>query len=150
MESVFAVVDIFFVARLGPEAVAVVGLTEAVVTILFAIAIGLSMGVTALVARRVGEGDRADCLRIIAYGYVFYAVGMVLTQAFNGAGDTYTPTCINLVCFWLLQVPLAYALAEMAGFGPEGVFYAVTIGESSIAVLAVLVFLRGRWKLKVV
>ena len=88
----------------------------------------------------------AACLRIIAYGYVFFAVGLVVTQAFNGAGDTYTPTWINFVSFWLLQVPLAYFLAESLGFGPNGVFVSITIGESAVAVLAVLVFLRGKWK----
>lgn len=88
----------------------------------------------------------ADCLRIIAYGYAFYAIGMVVTQAFNGAGDTYTPTWINLICFWVVQVPLAYSLAHSAGFGPRGVFISVTVGESLVAVLAVLLFLRGKWK----
>jgi putative MATE family efflux protein len=92
----------------------------------------------------------ADCLRIIAYGYVFYAVGMVLTQAFNGAGDTYTPTWINVICFWIIQVPTAFALAEFVGLGPQGVFYAVAIGESLIAVIAFAVFRRGTWKLKLV
>lgn len=85
-------------------------------------------------------------LRIISYGYVFYAWGMVLTQAFNGAGDTTTPTWINLFCFWMLQIPLAWFLANDAGFGPRGVFWAVAIAESVLAVAAALVFRRGRWK----
>ena len=91
-----------------------------------------------------------DCLRYISYGYGFYAVGMVVTQAFNGAGDTDTPTLINLVCFWLLQIPLAYVLAESLMHGPRGVFLAIAISESLLAVIAVAVFRRGRWKLKVV
>jgi Na+-driven multidrug efflux pump len=87
-------------------------------------------------------------LRIISYGYVFYAWGMVLTQAFNGAGDTTTPTWINLFCFWTLQIPLAWMLANEAGLGPRGVFWAVAIAESVLAVAAAVVFRRGHWKLR--
>lgn len=92
----------------------------------------------------------ADCLRIVSYGYGLYAIGMVVTQAFNGAGDTDTPTWINFFCFWMLQIPLAYVLAEPMGYGPRGVFAAVTIAESILAVVAVIVFRRGHWKLKIV
>lgn len=88
----------------------------------------------------------ANCLRIISYGYLFYALGMVIVQAFNGAGDTYTPTVINLFCYWLFQIPLAYGLSLPAGFGPDGVFWAIATAESIIAVVGVLVFRRGRWK----
>ena len=94
--------------------------------------------------------DGAACLRIISYGYGFYAVGMVVIQAFNGAGDTVTPTWINLFFFWLLQLPLAYGLAEALALGPRGVFWAIAIAESLMAVAGVLLFRRGRWKLKVV
>jgi putative MATE family efflux protein len=87
-----------------------------------------------------------DCLRFIAYGYVFFAFGMVMVQAFNGAGDTWTPTWIYLVCQWALQVPMAYALARPGGMGPRGVFVAIMICESLIAVAGMLVFRRGRWK----
>jgi putative MATE family efflux protein len=87
-----------------------------------------------------------DCLRYISYGYIFYAYGMVMVQAFNGAGDTYTPTLINLFCYWLFQIPLAYGLALPVGLGAQGVFLAITIAESTIAVVGVLVFRRGRWK----
>lgn len=87
-----------------------------------------------------------DCLRYVSYGYVFYALGMVLVQAFNGAGDTFTPTVINLVCYWLLQIPLAYTLAHVLGLGPRGVFLAITIAESVIAVVGLIVFRRGKWK----
>jgi len=87
-----------------------------------------------------------DCLRYVSYGYIFYAYGMVIVQAFNGAGDTTTPTLINLFCYWLFQIPLAYALALWANMGAQGVFLAITISESTIAVVGVLVFRRGRWK----
>lgn len=86
-------------------------------------------------------------LRIISLGYIFFAYGMVLGQAFNGAGDTRTPTLLNFICFWLLEIPLAYALAVSLNWGPEGVFWAVAISESTLAILLILVFRRGRWKL---
>ena len=87
-----------------------------------------------------------DCLRFIAYGYVFFAFGMVVVQAFNGAGDTWTPTWINIGCHWALQLPLAYTLARTMGFGTRGVFIAITIAESMLAVVGSLVFRRGKWK----
>jgi len=87
-----------------------------------------------------------DCLRYVSYGYIFYAYGMVIVQAFNGAGDTMTPTIINLFCYWLFQIPLAYALAMFLGMNAPGVFLAITISESTIAVVSVLVFRRGKWK----
>ena len=85
-------------------------------------------------------------LRFISYGYVFYAYGMVVVQSFNGAGDTNTPTLINLACYWLIQIPLAYSLAIPLGFGAKGVFAAITIAESLLAVVAILAFRRGTWK----
>jgi Na+-driven multidrug efflux pump len=88
------------------------------------------------------------CLRIISYGYVFYAWGMVLTNAFNGAGDTWTPTWINLFCFWLWEIPLAWLLSHRMGFGPEGAFWAVTIAFSTLAVVSAVLFRRGRWKVR--
>jgi Na+-driven multidrug efflux pump len=91
-----------------------------------------------------------DCLRYISYGYAFYAYGMVMVQAFNGAGDTYTPTVINLFCYWLFQIPLAYALAIPAGFGAQGVFLAITVAESILAVVGILAFRRGKWKERIV
>ncbi|KAB7731416.1 MATE family efflux transporter [Rudanella paleaurantiibacter] len=87
-----------------------------------------------------------QCLRIFCLGYVAYAYGMVLTQALNGAGDTRTPTLINIVCFWLIEIPLAYALAEWLHWGPEGVFWSVAFSESLLAICAIVVFRRGRWK----
>lgn len=87
-----------------------------------------------------------DALRIIACGFLFYAYGMVITQSFNGAGDTFTPTIINLFVFWLWEIPLAYVLAFTFGFGPRGVFMAVMIAFSTLAVVSVLIFRLGRWK----
>lgn len=89
-----------------------------------------------------------SCLRIVSYGFVFYAYGMVLTNAFNGAGDTTTPTILNLLCFWCWEIPLAYLLARRLGWGPEGVFIAITTAFSTIAVASGLLFRRGRWKLR--
>jgi Na+-driven multidrug efflux pump len=91
-----------------------------------------------------------SCLRWVSYGYPFYAWGMVMEQAFNGAGDTYTPTLINLACYWLFQLPMAWALAHTAGFDATGVFAAIMIAEAALAVVAVLVFRRGRWKSRTV
>ena len=92
----------------------------------------------------------AGCLRIISYGYLFYAYGMVLTNSFNGAGDTWTPTWLNLCCFWLWEIPLAWVLARHLGMGPQGVAWAVTIAFSTLAVASAVLFRRGRWKLKTV
>jgi putative MATE family efflux protein len=91
-----------------------------------------------------------DALRIISYGYGLYAVGMIIVQAFNGAGDTYTPTTINFFVYWLMQIPLAWFLSQQAGLGARGVFHAILIGEGLLAVVAVLVFRRGRWKHRIV
>src|SRR6266498_4207721 len=92
----------------------------------------------------------ADCLRIVAYGFLFYAYGMVLTQSFNGAGDTRTPTVINLFVFWLWELPLGYVLAIVFGLGPRGVFIAITVAFSTLALVSGLLFRRGRWKTRVV
>jgi Na+-driven multidrug efflux pump len=87
-----------------------------------------------------------SCLRWVSYGYGFYAWGMVMVQAFNGAGDTYTPTVINIFCYWLFQLPFAFFLARVTGLGATGVFVAITAAESLIAITGILVFRRGRWK----
>jgi putative MATE family efflux protein len=89
-----------------------------------------------------------NCLRIVASGYVFYAYGMVLTQSFNGAGDTWTPTWINFGCFWLWEIPLAWFLALQLGMGPRGVYIAITVAFSTVAVVSALLFRRGHWKLQ--
>jgi Na+-driven multidrug efflux pump len=304
LESVFAVVDVYFVAALGASAIATVGLTEAVLTLIYAVAIGLSMGTTALVSRRIGEknphaaaeaavqailvalaacvpfsiagmvfakdllglmgadawsiehgyrymawmlggnvvimlifvinavfrgaGDAAiamrvlwlsnginlvldpllifgwgivpamgiegaaiatnigrgigvvaqlwvlfrggkhirvlfsqvriftsdpavvrvgaECLRVVSYGYIFYAWGMVMPQAFNGAGDTMTPTRINFFLFWLFEIPLAYVLAMPLGLRASGVFWSIVFAESLAGLVGIWLFRRGNWK----
>jgi len=88
-----------------------------------------------------------DALRIVTLGYFFYAYGMVLAQAFNGAGDTLTPTYLNIVCFWLIEIPLAWFLARTLGWGANGVFASIAISESILAMLCAVVFRRGKWKL---
>jgi Na+-driven multidrug efflux pump len=88
------------------------------------------------------------CLRTVSLGFLFYAYGMVMSQAFNGAGAVWTPTFINLFCFWLWQLPLAYVLARPLGYGPRGLFAAITIAWSTYAVVSTTIFKRGRWKLK--
>ncbi|MDJ0655519.1 MAG: MATE family efflux transporter [Xanthomonadales bacterium] len=92
----------------------------------------------------------AQSLFWISLGYPMYAVGMVLVQAFNGAGDTRTPTWVNLICFWMLQIPLAWTLANQFGLGPRGVFMAIAISETMMALMVLWLFRRGRWKMTVV
>ncbi|MCD4725212.1 MAG: MATE family efflux transporter [Bacteroidales bacterium] len=87
-------------------------------------------------------------LRIISYGFLAYGLGMVMIQSFNGAGDTSTPTWINFFCFWMLEIPLAYSLSLTMGFGEDGVFYAILSAETVMTILAVILFMRGKWKLK--
>jgi putative MATE family efflux protein len=94
----------------------------------------------------VGHATRS--LRIIAAGFLFYGYGMVMSMAFNGAGDTRTPTLINLCCFWLWEIPLAWALAYPLGFGPSGVFIAVAVAFSTFAFVSTYLFSRGTWKTK--
>lgn len=91
-----------------------------------------------------------DCLRIVACGFLFYAYEMVITQAFNGAGDTTTPTLINFFALWLFQIPLAYVLSHVLGVGPQGVYIAVAVSYASMAVVGAILFRRGKWKLRVV
>ncbi|MCZ6747311.1 MAG: MATE family efflux transporter [Acidobacteria bacterium] len=92
----------------------------------------------------------AACLRVISYGYIFYAWGMVLTQAFNGAGDTMTPLWMNLACFWGCQIPLAWLLAKHTTLASTGVFWSVAVSETLLAFTAVALFRRGGWKKKMV
>ena len=106
--------------------------------------------VAGFTADPVVAGYAVSCLRIVSAGFVFYAYGMVLTQAFNGAGDTMTPTVINLGVFWLFEVPLAYVLAVPLGLGPLGAFWAVAVAFSTLAVVSGVLFRRGRWKASVV
>jgi putative MATE family efflux protein len=85
-------------------------------------------------------------LRIISYGNIGYAYGMVMLQAFNGAGDTVTPTIVNFFGFWLLEIPLAYALAVPLNMQANGAYFAIVMAESAIAAAGILLFRRGRWK----
>ncbi len=88
-----------------------------------------------------------QALRIVSLGYFFYGYGMVLAQALNGAGDSITPIWLNVICFWIVEIPLAYFLAKTFGWGPLGVFASIAISESLLAVLCAIIFQRGKWKL---
>jgi putative MATE family efflux protein len=90
-----------------------------------------------------------NCLRILSVGYPMYAVGMIVIQALNGAGDTRTPSLLNFVAFWTMQIPLAYWMATSVGMGPNGVFTAIVLSESALTVLGVMVFRRGKWRTQV-
>jgi putative MATE family efflux protein len=90
----------------------------------------------------------ASCLRIISYGNIAYAYGMVMLQAFNGAGDTITPTIVNLFGFWFIEIPLAYVLAIPAHLHSNGVFISIVVAEAAIAAAGIILFRRGRWKLQ--
>ena len=95
-------------------------------------------------------GHAVNCLRIVSLGFPLYAFGMILEQSFNGAGDTWTPTWINLGCFWLFEIPLAWVVSVRLGVGPVGVFSAITAAYSMTAAVSWVLFRRGRWKLRVV
>jgi len=86
------------------------------------------------------------CLSILSFGYVAYAWGMIFTQAFNGAGDTLTPTLINLFAFWIVQIPVAYVLAIHYSYGPSGAFAAIPIADAIFTLIAFVLFRRGAWK----
>ncbi|MEM9849605.1 MAG: MATE family efflux transporter [Bacteroidota bacterium] len=85
-------------------------------------------------------------LRIICAGYIFFGLGMVLGQAFGGAGDTRTPTIVNFVCFWLIEIPLAYFLSLQLDWGVRGVLWSIAISETVLAIIFVFLFRRGKWK----
>lgn len=87
-----------------------------------------------------------ECLQIVALGYVFYGYGMVVNQSFNGAGDTLTPTLISLFGFWFFQIPFAYFLAVQWGFGTTGVYIAISVAESLMAIVGIIIFRKGKWK----
>jgi putative MATE family efflux protein len=91
-----------------------------------------------------------QCLHILALGNISYAWGMVMVQAFNGAGDTRTPTLVNLGCYWMFQIPLAYLLAVTLNWGPEGVFTAIPSAETLLAIASLILFRRGKWKKKTI
>lgn len=92
----------------------------------------------------------AACLRTVSYGYLFYAWELVMIQAFNGAGDTLTPTKINFFCFWLFEIPFAYLLALKWGAGEQGVYWAIVATESMAGIVAIWLFKRGTWKTRMV
>ncbi|MGI9251950.1 MAG: MATE family efflux transporter [Pseudohongiellaceae bacterium] len=103
--------------------------------------------IAGLVSREAEVVDIAViCLRIFAYGYIPWGFGMAIIQAFNGAGDTMTPTYINILCFWIIQVPLAYLLALTLAMGPPGVFWAVLVSDVALGIVGTMVFARGKWK----
>jgi putative MATE family efflux protein len=126
--------------------------TAAFYNMLFLGAVGLVflLGARPIVAAFTGDAAVAEyavaCLRIVSGGFLFYAYGMVLTQSFNGAGDTWTPTFINLVVFWVLELPLAWFLAHGGGFAASGAFIALAVAYSLLAVVSAAVFRRGSWK----
>lgn len=93
---------------------------------------------------RIGK----NCLQIVAFGFIFYGLGMVMIQAFNGSGDTRTPTKVNFIAFWLLEIPLAYMLANYTGMQQNGVFYSIIIAETVLTLLALYYFRKGNWKLQ--
>ncbi|MFT7070563.1 MAG: Na+-driven multidrug efflux pump, partial [Spirosomataceae bacterium] len=88
------------------------------------------------------------CLVTLSSGYIFFGIGMIIPQALNGAGDTLTPTILNFVCFWIIEIPLAYVLSITFGYAEQGVFLSIIIAESILTVLAIIIFRRGKWKLK--
>jgi len=90
----------------------------------------------------------AQGLRIVSIGFIFYAMGMVMIQAFNGAGDTRTPTKINIICFWIIEIPLAYYLAKFYAVNEYGVYIAIIIAESCMTLIAIWLFKKGKWKLQ--
>lgn len=89
----------------------------------------------------------ALALQVIFAGYVFYAYEMVIGQAFNGAGDTYTPTILNFIAFWLIQIPLAYYLANYTSLGATGVYISIAVSSSILAIMAIYIFRKGKWKM---
>ena len=92
----------------------------------------------------------AECLQIFAYSYVFWGFGVITVLAFNGAGDTTTPTWINFWVYWVVQIPLAWGLAVELGYGPTGVFWAITISQLLLAIVGVAMFRRGSWKTRTI
>jgi putative MATE family efflux protein len=88
-----------------------------------------------------------EALQIVSLGYIFYGVGMVMLNAFNGAGDSKTPTFINLFCYWCFQIPLAYFLARHLNWGKQGIYYAIIIAEAATTIVAIIWFKKGKWKM---
>lgn len=116
----------------------------AVISVIYLIFAKYIIGLFSDVADVVNYG--ALSLQVIAAGYIFYAYGMVVTQSFNGARDTRTPTVINFFCFWVFQLPFAYLAAFTFDWGPSGIFIAITLAEILIAMVSVWLFRKGKWK----
>ena len=115
-------------------------------TVMLVFVAGAPAIVAAFTDDPVVAGHAVSCLRIVSGGFLFYAYGMVLTQSFNGAGDTWTPTWINLGVFWAVELPLAWVLARHAGLADRGAYVSLAISYSLLAVVSAIVFRRGRWK----
>lgn len=90
--------------------------------------------------------EAVEAVRIICFGYIFFSLGMVVGQAFNGAGDTFTPSFLSVIAFWLIQIPLAYWLAVVEGYNSSGVYMAIAFSHSIYAIMALVIFRRGKWK----
>ncbi|MDA3844861.1 MAG: MATE family efflux transporter [Candidatus Kapabacteria bacterium] len=90
----------------------------------------------------------AESIHTMSFGFIAYGLGMVLVHAFNGAGDTMSPMAINFLCFWMLEIPLAYFLAIYSGWGQSGVFWSIVIAETLMTLIALILFRKGKWKLK--
>lgn len=120
------------------------GVFMAIVSFLFITAAPFFVGLMSQAPLVIETGSNA--LRIISFGYLFYGVGMVMMNAFNGAGDSRTPTLINFFWFWIFQIPVAYLLSGYAKWGTNGVFWAIVITETCIAITSMILFKRGRWK----
>lgn len=88
------------------------------------------------------------CLRLVSFGFMIYAVGMVMVQSINGAGDTATPILLNFIAFWIVEIPLAYLFTNVSDLGVHGVCYAILIAETLLALMAMFIFRKGKWKLK--
>ena len=115
--------------------------TIMVITLLFASYV-ISFFTNDVIVQRIA----VEALQIMSLGYIFYGIGMVLINTFNGAGDTWTPTFINFFGFWLFQIPLAYVLAKHYNMGPTGVFMAVPIAETAITLTSIVLYKKGKWK----
>jgi putative MATE family efflux protein len=135
-----------------PERAAKSAWYSAYINVAFLLLLGITFNLFSEFFVRIFTSDAeviavgARSLRIISYGYLIYGFGMVMMQAFNGAGDTRTPTIINLFCFWLFEIPFAYLLAIKLNWGIDGVLWSIVIAESLIGVISIFLFKRDKWK----
>ena len=103
-------------------------------------------GVSSFTNDEIVKTVAVEALQIMSIGFIFYGIGMVLINTFNGAGDTWTPTGINFFGFWLFQIPLAYVLAMQLNMGPKGVFIAIPVAETAITLAGIFFYKKGKWK----